>query len=363
MTLPPPLSSLPDHFRFSEARDLGWTRALLDQALDDGEVVWLRQGWYGVPRPRRPLESWEQDHADHRDRLALELRRRPGHAASHTSGAVLRSLAVSISPLTPVDLTTIDRVPRSCREPGLVVHRSTTLLDDTEVVDGLRVTTLARTVADFLRMRTLPHGLALLDDALRRELIDIPQVRQVLDQQVRWKGRPRALGVLSLADPSRESWAESFSFGHLHLHGIPLPLHQVDVFDEQGRWLGRVDGLWPAHGVVGEVDGVGKYFIADPADARPPEQVVLANLELEQARQQRMESLGLRFVRWTPSEVRDATDRVAVRLNRAFATARPHDFRGYVRWRGEARELPFDVETPTLDPETLRYRRARRRRR
>lgn len=352
-------AELPPFVPFSELRSRGWSRAAVEQALDDGDLVWLRRGWYAVPRTAVDGPAWEQARTEHLHRLDLELRRRPGHAASHTSAALVHGLSLSISPEAPLDLTAVRRSQTSRREPGLTLHKSASDLADVHHVDGRLVTTLSRTVADFLRMRTLPHGVALLDDALRRQLIDIVGVRRELDRQVRWRGRPRALGVLALADPARESWAESYTFANLHLRGIPLPLHQVEILDEDGTFLGRVDGLWPQVGVVGECDGQGKYFIG-PED-RSPEQVVLGNLAAERARQGAMEARGLTFVRWSPSEVRDDPDEVVRRIRSAFYDGGPTRFTGYAVWRGEARQLPFEVETPSVEADTLRHRRARRR--
>ena len=358
------LTGVPDIFTLQEARTAGHTRSGLERAVAAGSVTWLCHGWYArTRRGEAPLvEEWEQHHRDHLAQLDLELRRRPGHAASHTSGALVHDLAVSIAPDTPVDVTAVRRAPVSRRERDLGVHSARTSTPAT-TVDGRLVTTLPRTVADFLRVRTLPHGLALLDDALRRGRIDLLSVRQELDAQRRWRGRPKALAVVKLADPRRESWAESYSFGQLHLHGIPIPLHQVDILDEQQNWLARVDGLWPAEGVVGECDGRSKYFLRDPGDSRPTEEIVRERLEAERRRQAPIEALGLPFVRWTPEEVRDDPDRVRGRVRRAFTSAHLEQFRGYVVWQGEARRLPFSVETPSVSEEDLRSPRRPRRRR
>lgn len=354
---------LPDLFRLSEALALGLTRRELDAVLAEGEVRWLRHGWYGRARSKGPVEQWERIQHDHRDALQLALRRHPDHVASHTSGAVVHDLAVSLSSETPVDLTATTTAPCSRREGGVVLHHSDSLQDEVTVVDGVPVTSLARTVVDYLRQRSLPTGLALLDDVLRRELVDLEEIRAVLDQQVRWVGRPKALAALHLADPTRESWGESFSFGRLHLLGVPIPLHQVNIYDLDGTWLARVDGLWPHRGVVGEADGLTKYFLRGCDDSRSTEEVVLGHLAHEQQRQRRVEDLGFSFVRWSVPEVRDQGIEVAGRIRTAFATAQPQQIKGYAEWDGQRYRLPFEVDRPAVDPETLRYRRPRLRRR
>lgn len=306
-------------------------------------------------------EQWEQCREDHVAALALALRRYPGHAASHTSAAVVHDMSVSLAPQMPVDLTSIERFPCSRRMDGVQFHHSDSMENEAETADGLLVTDRVRTVADYLRTRSLPTGLALLDDALRHELVSLADVRHTLGQQKRWPGRPKALAAVQLADPARESWGESFSFGKLHLLGIPMPLHQVDLLDLDGRWVARVDGLWPHVGVVGEADGFSKYFLNGDGDSRSPEQVVRENLEAEAVRQRRIEALGLGVVRWSPSEVRDDGPAVADRLNAAFAVARYQETRAYALWQGQKIRLPFEVRTPSVDPERLRYRRYRRR--
>ncbi|ANS77584.1 hypothetical protein SGUI_0188 [Serinicoccus hydrothermalis] len=355
------LTLLPDVFRLGEALGTGATRADVDRAIDRGEIRWLRHGWYAKAGPAPPLtEKWEEHRADHLAQLDLELRRRPGHAASHTSGAIVHRFAVSIRPGAEVDLTAVRRAPVSRREPELGLH-SAKIETPVEEIDGRLTTTRPRTVADFLRVRTVPHGLALLDAALREGQVTMDEVRRALDTQRRWRGRPRALAVLRLADPLRESWAESYTFGRLHLLGIPMPLHQVDVLDEHQRWMARLDGLWPHVGVAGECDGQSKYFLREPGDDRPLEEVARDRLEAERRRQAPIEELGLPFVRWTPDEVRDQPEAVCARVRGAFAASRPEQFRGYVVYQGEARRLPFSVETPSVDAEDLRYRRRKRR--
>ncbi|WP_151523242.1 hypothetical protein [Serinicoccus kebangsaanensis] len=357
------LTPLPDVFRLREALASGATRADVARAIDDHEISWVRHGWYAKSAPTPPLsEKWEEHRVSHLAQLDLELRRRPGHAASHTSAALVHQLEVSISPQANVDLSAVQRAPVSRREPDLSVHCAK-IETPVEVIDGRLTTTLTRTVADFLRVRSLPHGLALLDAALRDGQVTLEAVRRELDTQRRWRGRPRALGVLTLADPLRESWAESYTFGRLHLLGIPMPLHQVDILDEHLRWLARVDGLWPEAGVAGECDGHAKYFLREPGDERPVEEVVRHRLEEERRRQEPVEHLGLPFVRWTPDEVREQPEAVHGRVRHAFAASHPEQFRGYVVYQGEARRLPFSVETPSVDAEDLRYRRTRRRRR
>ncbi|QFG68788.1 type IV toxin-antitoxin system AbiEi family antitoxin domain-containing protein [Ornithinimicrobium pratense] len=350
----------PSPFSYAQALARGMSRREIEWLLEAGEIVRLRQGWYAHPTLDDSRTGWEARTDQHLDRLRNALASRPGHAASHTTAALLHGLAVTVATGTPVHLTTIDRVPSSRRYPGLRIHRSETVANDTELVEGMRSTGLVRTIADVLRTRTLPHGVAMLDDVLRRGLASVSEVRQVIDAQARWGGRPKAVAATHLADPGRETWGESFSFVHLHLQGQPLPLPQVAVYDAGKKFLARVDGLWPERGVVGECDGEMKYFLDDLDVDATPEETVLRHLAAEEVRQARIEATGLGVVRWSPAQVRDDPDGVARRVNRAAGQVRPDEFTGWVRWDGELRKLPFTVDRPAIDPETLRYRRRRR---
>lgn len=356
MTLPPsPFAR--EHFLA-----LGHSRRDLDRLVEAGEVVRLRRGWYARPTRGEALAGWAARVDRHLEQLVSELASRPGHVASHTTAALLQGLAVTVAPETPVHLTTVDRVGASRRYPGLRIHRSESVVNDTEVVEGVRCTRVVRTVADVLRTRSLPHGLALLDDALRRGLVDLGEVRQLVDQQHRWRGRPKALAAIHLADPARESWGESFSFAHLHLQGQPMPLPQVEILDAGGDFLGRVDGLWPERGVVAECDGDMKYFIDDDGLDASAEATVLRRLDAEQERQTRLEATGLGVARWSPAQVRDDPGAVSRRVNQLAAGLDPAAFTGWVRWGGALLRLPFSVDRPGVHPETLRYRRSPRRR-
>ena len=150
-----------------------------------GEVIRLRHGWFAFARPLGPAqvqEQWERCREDHLAALALALRRYPGHAASHTSAALVQDMLVSLAPQMPVDLTSIERFPCSRTQDDVQFHHSDSMENETETVDGLLVTDRVRTVADYLRVRSLPTGLALLDDALRRKQVSLADVRLTLGQ-------------------------------------------------------------------------------------------------------------------------------------------------------------------------------------
>lgn len=326
---------LPSPFTFRAAREAGVTRRELDKALSDGEILRLSTGVYASTSPGLPpsLESWSLTRAVHVDRLAAALQRFPGTVASHTSAAVLHGLQLMLAPGTPVDLTTVDTCQRSRRHDGITVHHADSTDTPFEVIDGLRVTPLTRTVVDVLRTRRMPHSVAMLDRAVADGRTTIAQVRAELSGQRRWRGRPRALEALTLVDPVRESWLESFSFVTLHQGGTPLPVPQVEIYDEYFRFVGRVDGLLAEDRTFTEADGSDKYF-RDLDLTHPTEAQVRARLAAERRRHERLEALGLVGVRWTGEEIIHTADVVLDRVLEARQRGRRQTFRGWVRVGG-----------------------------
>lgn len=287
------------------------------------------------------------------------MHRFPGHVPSHSSAAVVHGLELLISPDSPVELTCLRGVPRSRREGDVILHHCDDNAVPVSEVDGMAVTALPRTIADTMRTRRLAHGTALLDGALRQDLLTLDEVVDVLDGQRRWRGRPTAMAGVTLSDPRRETWLESFSFVRLHELGVPIPLAQPSIVDPDGRFVGRPDGLLCQVGVFLEADGTGKYFL----DGRPDESTedtVRRKLEEEKLRHVRLESLGLRGVRWTPHEILREADLVAGRVYAAMR-GEPGATRAHAEWQQERRTIPFDWDTPSINMETLKVRRRRRR--
>ncbi len=89
--------------------------------------------------------------------------------------------------------------------------------------DGLKVTTLARTVADCLRHLSTEDALIIGDAAVAQNSRVRPQVEAVLSRCTGWPYTERARHRLSLLDGRRESPLESVSFVEMREHDLPLP--------------------------------------------------------------------------------------------------------------------------------------------
>lgn len=334
------LAELPDAFDYHQALTEGISRARLRRAVRDGEVCRPSRGRYEKVGPTlEPAERWELTRQDHIRLLRDTLERHPGCAASHDSAAIVHDLPLVVSPKAEIQLVRIEDFPSSRCLPGVRIHHADSMETSTEVVDGIRTTTVPRTVADCLRTRRLPHGLALLDQSLRDDRVALADVEKVVAQQVRWVGRPKAREVIELADPRRESYGESHSFGLLHVGGYPMPIPQVEIYDELFRFVARVDGLLDHERVVSEVHGEVKYFLDPVSDDQ--EESVAQKLVQEQDRKKQIERLGLVVADWTVDTAMHRPDEVHHTLNRAIARASATTFTGWVRWEGQFCKLPL----------------------
>jgi hypothetical protein len=158
---------------------------------------------------------------------------------SHASAAW--AWALLPPPALPVHVTVTRRL-RSRR--GIRVHQSTTLApEDVTDRDGLRVTTVARTLAD------LPPRLQrrAAREAAFRELIDHAEVAALLTRHHGAARLERTLERVTGA-PVRSALEHDF-LDIIERLGLPRPEHNHVV---AGR---ERDYYWPAHALVVEIDG------------------------------------------------------------------------------------------------------------
>lgn len=334
------LELLPDQFTYRDALDTGLTKRQLAAARDEGLVTCTGRGRYQQGQAAVDVgERWEMTRSDQLRRARKELLTHPGTAASHSTAAMVHDLPLLMAPSAPTEIVRIEDYPSSRRVGDLIIHHADSTATETVVVDEIRTTPVARTIADCLRSRKLPHGVALLDQSIRTGRTTIEAVEHELGRQRRWKGRPRALDALAIADPRRESYGESHSYGVMHLGGYPLPIPQVEVYDESFTFVARLDGLLDHELVATEMHGKEKFFL-DPVSPDQEESVRL-KLEAEARRKQRIERLGLVVAEWNVGEAMSDHDVVYAALNRAMAKARQATFTGWVRWEGRFSKLPL----------------------
>ena len=219
----------------------------------------------------------------------------------------------------PDEVHSVRRTASGGRRTGLLVRHATARMDGGSTIDGLPVTSLARTVADVSAAGELGAGLMAADAALRGMRTGswvrppLSQDDLVAEAEARPKryGRSRALTVARLADARAESPGESLLRASIHLLGLPMPELQWEVRGDSGRRY-VVDCYWPDQDFVLEFDGKAKYL--DPAlrGGRTAEEVVVAEKERED--EIRAQVRGMTRAGWT---VALAPKRLEARLRAA----------------------------------------------
>lgn len=310
---------LPLVFTREHAVRAGYTDKAVDWRLSSGAWRTLRRAVFCN------ASAYETASAEHRHLLAgcaVLLAMGSDEVISHLTAA----LAYGWPAPMDVDLvpwTTLAAATRGVtrRRHGRI--RQVAPLPDIHVNTylGVSLTSPPRTVADCLRHLAAEVSVPIADCAVTCG-VDLDAVGRILTWQASWPYGGRGRSSIELVDPRRESWLESRSAVALHRLGLSIPTSQVDVFEERGRHVGRVDFLWADRGVVGEADGWGKYALEDETSA--PWEAVRA----EKIREDQLRDLGYEVVRWTTADVIRPDTMLGPRLARAFARARPHLIRG-----------------------------------
>jgi very-short-patch-repair endonuclease len=218
---------------------LGISPAAIGRRLRSGQLRALHSGVYVVG----PIQSARAHE------LAAVLAGGPEAWLSHTS-------ALHVWKLLPIDAPRPAHVSvpaNRCRSrPGVVFHRVAPLADDEwTVLDGIPITTPARTLVDvagLLGSRELELALA---TAEREGMVGGEELARLPE---RYRGRPgitmfRALIGQQTGPHFSESEAERECRALLRRAGLPQPHGNVIV----GPY--RLDFFWPDEGVAIEVDG------------------------------------------------------------------------------------------------------------
>jgi hypothetical protein len=286
----------------------GWTDQELRKQRRAGELHRLGRGAY-VAAPGTP-PAFEARHA------LLAAVRDERHAAdgvlSHVSAAVLHGLSTWGLPLERIHRTR-DRRTGGRVGNGVHLHAAPLTPDEMEEVDGLLVTSVARTVVDLARTAGFDAAVAVADSALHKHLVHPDQLARAARRCAGWPGAPQARHVVTVADGGSGSVGESRSRLAMLRSGLPAPILQWRV--ESGGRVFEVDFGWPDLCTVGEFDGLFKYGrLLQPG--QDPADVVVA----EKLREDEIRDVGLRVVRWIWVDI-DHFDPVTERLCRAFAAS------------------------------------------
>lgn len=290
-------TALPQPFLTKEARAAGLSSTSIAGALRRRQIIPVAPSLYAV------RESWirlgpRELHLGMSRAAAASIET---SVVSHQSAALMHGLPHPLGPLGPVSLTLPDSVCTSARDDWRRLLDGRLPESHVTTVDGVRVTTVARTVLDAFRQLRDRDALAIADGALR---LGVPpgDLQAMRAFQSRWPGVRKADVGLAMVDPRRESWLESASVATAHRLGFSVPLSQVSIHDLDGQLIGRVDFLWPSAGVIGEADGRGKYQGEYAVDEWDPA-MAAALMTAERDRERRLEAVGFAVARWGTSEL------------------------------------------------------------
>lgn len=269
----------------------GVGKRAVSAAVRSGELLRVHRGVYtSVPLPERArhLVSGGRPDAGYLAEVrAILLAMGPSAVAGGRTAAVLWGFDLLVEP------TSVEVVTRSARgheppEGAKVTRKRDLAATDLLVLGGqaLRVLTPVETVVHCALTRPLREAVVIADSALRGGL-ELAELHTALTA-----ARPSALRlrrVLALVDPDSGSVLESVLRVLLAQHGL-VPESQVNLYDAQGRLIGRVDFLFRDQRLVVECDGRRWH---DPDDAR----------ERDRLRDNELERAAWRLVRLTWSDV------------------------------------------------------------
>ena len=296
--------------RAADLRAAGYGQDDVRRLLRTGVFTQVRRGAYA----EHPPDDGDACHALLLRAALAELA--PGSVASHVSAAVVHGLPTWGLSLERAQVT-VDRRSGGRVDPRVHVYTAPLHPDDVVTVDGLVVTSLARTVVDIARLMDLESAVVVADAVLRAcrsTQAEETSLRSALVDALRrakgWPGVPAARRSVAFADGRAESVGESRSRVALARAGVPTPVLQMPVRHAGGT--AYVDFGWPEQRTIGEFDGKAKYERL----LRPGQTPADAVYE-EKLREDAVRAEGWEVVRWRWADLRDFAP-IAARIRERF---------------------------------------------
>ena len=198
--------------------------------------------------------------ATDRARAAWLWSRRDGVLAGLSASAMLGAKWIDAD--EPAVLIHTNRRP-----PRLITVRSDILLaSESQLIDGMSVTTPARTAFDLGRRLGLEEGVKRVDALMNATDVKVNDIDAIAVRHRGVRGLRQLRQTLDLVDGGAESHYESLTRLLLIQAGFPRPQTQIPVTDEYGVVVARIDIGWPEY-LVG-VDFEGAHHWTDPRQWR-----------------------------------------------------------------------------------------------
>lgn len=291
---------------------------MLAEGGNDHDVKELRRQGFETIRRGAYVDGaeWQRIDAESRHRLLVTTtmpKLSTEAAVSHISAAVMHGFPF---PGAPPSLVHVTRDQQSGGFKRGHLHAHAAPLSETAIVtvDGIPVTDATRTVIDCARSLDLESAICIADNALRRNLTSVEELRTMAATMGPRQGIGRVPRVLELADARSESPGESCSRVAFWRAKLPAPTLQFEVRSD-GLLIGRSDFGWIDRRTLGEFDGAIKYngLVGEDESLREI-------LRRERKREQALIELGWEIVRWGWAELRDPV-RLAAKIVAAFRRA------------------------------------------
>lgn len=256
---------------------LGFTKHQIAARVGSGRLLRLYRGVYAVGH----------------DRLSARGRWLAAVLACGTEAVLSHRAALALWDLRPIPSGLIDvTAPGRSREghKGIRLHATRRLHeDDRAFVDGIPVTGLPRTLLDFAEVAGFQQLRLVLEEAVRREVLDGNKLEETL---ARGRGRHglkplrAALAAMRGSPPWTQSKLEREFLALVRAAGLPEPRANVMV---EGF---LVDQFWPDARLAVEIDGYGYHRTRKKFDAgrRQDTQLLLAGVSTVRVTQPRIEN-------------------------------------------------------------------------
>jgi hypothetical protein len=289
-------------FSLSQLIALGLSESAVHKRAATGKLYRFHQGVYGIA----PL-SLLPANARH---LAAVLACGPGAALSHRSAADLHGLRRT----SRAGIDVIVPGGHTRERPGIDVHCSLTLTpDDITIVDGIPVTTVARTALDLAAVVSRRHAERALDQAEAERLFDLRALTEQLKRNPRHPGAPVLASILATHTAgSTATWSEleELCLAATRAAGVPPPQVNAFVNPGDGEPAIRADFVWRAQRIIVEADGFQTHGTHHA-------------FEDDRRRDQRLTLAGWTVVRVTWRQLCEEPERIAATLIGLLTQRRP----------------------------------------
>ena len=239
-------------------------RHLLEEGYDDraiarrvqaGDWVRIRHGAY------TDKEGWNR--LDEGGRHALVVRAAVAQSktevvVSHASGTPFFDAPTWGLCLELVHVTRTDGRTGRC-EAGVRQHRGAIVEGDLVERDGLIVMSPTRLALEVTTVASVEASLCVVSHLLHTRQTTAAALQERYELMKQWPDSLHTDLVLRLSDHRFESVGEARTYHLCFREGLPMPVPQYEIKDENGNVIHRVDFAWPELGVFLEFDGFVKY--------------------------------------------------------------------------------------------------------